>query len=182
MADPATFLASNSVLGILFTSGSSLIIHLWKISVLLPHYYCKYYNSEFRFLHSAPLKHNISKGPAAQQRNIQIPYIPSNFGPADMTFTRNSSVTSVYFLSTQSIKIPSAQNPESKLAVDRWEQPGKNPARNVELRFWERCWISRHAHCGHVSSCRVAARPPWGFTFKETNKTFSHFHTTPWLF
>ena len=48
MADPATFLASNSVLGNLFEN--NLFIQLWKniyISEfsLLSHWFCKYYNS-----------------------------------------------------------------------------------------------------------------------------------------
>ena len=40
MADPATFLASNSVLGALFSSENSLLIHLWDQSIFLSlHYY-----------------------------------------------------------------------------------------------------------------------------------------------
>ena len=36
VADPATFVAWNSVLEMLFSSENSLFIHLWKEFVLLP--------------------------------------------------------------------------------------------------------------------------------------------------
>ena len=40
MADPATSLASNSVLGTLFSSENSLFIQLWKKFIFLKlHYY-----------------------------------------------------------------------------------------------------------------------------------------------
>ena len=53
--DPATFLASNSVLRTLFSSENSLVYSVMgKICisefVMLPHQYCNYYNSEFEFL------------------------------------------------------------------------------------------------------------------------------------
>ena len=64
VADPATFLASNSVLGTLFSSENSLFIQSYKLNsefVLLPHQCCK--TLKFRVwiissakLHSAPLK------------------------------------------------------------------------------------------------------------------------------
>ena len=46
VADPASFLASNSVLGALFSSEKITVYSVTNISefVLLPHPYCKYYN------------------------------------------------------------------------------------------------------------------------------------------
>ena len=52
VADPANFLASNSVLGTLFSSENSLFIQGKKNNckfVILSHRYCKYPNSKFEF-------------------------------------------------------------------------------------------------------------------------------------
>ena len=49
LADPATFLASNSVLWILFSSDNSLFIQLRGKKKLSPHLYLNYLNSEFEY-------------------------------------------------------------------------------------------------------------------------------------
>lgn len=71
---------------------------------------------------------HISRSQTAQKKkkkkNIQIPYIPLHLVPAGMTFTRNISVTSMYFFPPSQFKSLLA-NPESNN-----EQVGAAQTRN----------------------------------------------------
>ena len=65
VADPAIFLASNSVLGTLCPSEHSLFFHLWGKLFLSLRYYLKFQNCGFNFLypklHSCPLTYGQTK-------------------------------------------------------------------------------------------------------------------------
>lgn len=55
------------------------------------------------------INHNISSSHPAEQRNIEILYIPLHFGPAGVDLPETFQLL-LCILSTQSIKIPSGKN------------------------------------------------------------------------